>query len=77
MHRLFRQEDATVTSWIRRQRLERARQNLTDPSLRTIPIRTIANRWGFTHSTDFSRAFRTAYGLPPSDYRHQNTRPTA
>ncbi|MEV7090196.1 helix-turn-helix domain-containing protein [Streptomyces sp. NPDC093085] len=74
LHRLFQQEDTTVTSWIRRRRLERARHNLTDPLLRDTPIHTIATRWGFTHPAGFSRAFRTAYGLPPSDYRHQNTR---
>ncbi|MFJ7996130.1 helix-turn-helix domain-containing protein [Streptomyces sp. NPDC096310] len=77
LHRLFRDEDTTVTSWIRRQRLERARHNLADPALRTAPIHSIAARWGFTHQSDFSRAFRTAYGLPPNAYRHQATRPTA
>ncbi|MFE3827334.1 helix-turn-helix domain-containing protein [Streptomyces sp. NPDC059092] len=77
LHRLFQDEDATVASWIRRQRLERARHNLTDPALRTAPIHSIAARWGFTHPADFSRAFRTAYGLPPSDYRHQATHSTA
>ncbi|MYV52409.1 helix-turn-helix domain-containing protein [Streptomyces sp. SID3212] len=77
LHRLFRDEDATVASWIRRQRLERARHHLTDPALRTDPIHSVAARWGFTHPADFSRAFRTAYGLPPSDYRHQATHSTA
>ncbi|MFI6700876.1 helix-turn-helix domain-containing protein [Streptomyces sp. NPDC050509] len=77
LHRLFQDEGATVASWIRRQRLERARHNLTDPALRTVPIRSIAARWGFTHPSDFSRAFRTAYGLSPRDYRHQATRSTA
>ncbi|MFJ2172654.1 helix-turn-helix domain-containing protein [Streptomyces sp. NPDC087851] len=77
LHRLFQDEDTTVASWIRRRRLERARHSLTDPALRTTPIHAIAAHWGFTHPTDFSRAFRTAYGLPPSDYRHQTTHPTA
>lgn len=76
LHRLFQDQDNTVTSWIRGQRLERARHNLIDPALRTTPIHSIATRWGFTHSTGFTRAFRTAYGLPPSDYRHQNTHRT-
>ncbi|MFE4057620.1 helix-turn-helix domain-containing protein [Streptomyces sp. NPDC059096] len=69
LHRLFQDEGTTVASWIRRQRLERARHNLTDPALRDVPIHSIAACWGFAHPTDFSRAFRTAYGLPPKDYR--------
>ncbi|MFJ4921808.1 helix-turn-helix domain-containing protein [Streptomyces sp. NPDC088725] len=73
LHRLFLDEDATVAFWIRRQRLERARHDLTNPAFRTAPIHSIATRWGFTHHADFSRAFRTAYGLPPRDYRHQAT----
>ncbi|MGP3979036.1 helix-turn-helix domain-containing protein [Streptomyces sp. 8N114] len=69
LHRLFQQEDDTVASWIRRQRLERARSDLTDPAHRTVPIYSIAARWGFSRAADFTRAFRTAYGVPPKDYR--------
>ncbi len=71
LHRLFQTHDTTVARWIRRQRLERARRDLTDPSLLSIPIHRIAARWGFPHAADFTRAFRTAYGLTPTDYRHQ------
>ncbi|WP_407285078.1 helix-turn-helix domain-containing protein [Streptomyces sp. BP-8] len=71
LHRLFQYEEATVAAWIRLQRLEAARRNLTDPALHSTPIHAIAARWGFTHAADFSRAFRTAYGLPPRDYRRQ------
>ncbi|MEV5147141.1 helix-turn-helix domain-containing protein [Streptomyces sp. NPDC052727] len=28
-----------------------------------------ARRWGFTNSAHFSRAFRTAYGMSPSQWR--------
>ena len=72
LHRLFREEGTTtVAAWIRRQRLERTRRDLTDPALRHTAIHQVATRWGFTHPADFTRAFRTHYGMPPRDYRHQ------
>lgn len=71
LHRLFRDEDATVAAWIRRLRLEAARRDLTDPALHALPIHSIATRWGFPRATDFSRAYRAAYGTTPKDYRHQ------
>ncbi|MFF3547497.1 helix-turn-helix domain-containing protein [Streptomyces platensis] len=55
---------------MRHQRLERARRDLTDPTLRHHTIHRIATRWGFTRAADFTRAFRTHYGMPPRDYRH-------
>jgi AraC-like DNA-binding protein len=69
LHRLFREQDLTVAAWIRHQRLERARRDLTDPALRHNTIHQIATRWAFTHAADFTRAFRTHYGMPPRDYR--------
>jgi AraC-like DNA-binding protein len=71
LHRLFQPRERTVAAWIRHQRLERARADLTDPRLRNRPVRAIAARWGFRHAADFSRAFRTAHGMPPGDYRHR------
>ncbi|MEV7084472.1 helix-turn-helix domain-containing protein [Streptomyces sp. NPDC093085] len=71
LHRLFHGQDTTVSGWIRRQRLDRARRDLADPSLRARPIHAIATTWGFTHAADFTRAFRTGHGMPPSEYRHR------
>ncbi|WP_455712238.1 AraC-like ligand-binding domain-containing protein [Streptomyces caniferus] len=71
LHRLFRDEDATVAEWIRRRRLEAARRDLTDPALHATPIQAIAARWGFPRATDFSRAYRAVYGTTPKDHRHQ------
>ncbi|UYB39125.1 helix-turn-helix domain-containing protein [Streptomyces sp. Je 1-4] len=70
LHRLFQHEETTVAAWIRRQRLERARRELADPTWRTTPIHAIAARCGFPHAADFTRTFRTAYGMPPKDYRN-------
>ncbi|ARF56861.1 helix-turn-helix domain-containing protein [Streptomyces gilvosporeus] len=71
LHRLFRDEDTTVAARIRRLRLEAARRDLTDPAFRATPVHTIAARWGFPRATDFSRAYRTAYGTTPTDHRRQ------
>ncbi|MER6346532.1 AraC family transcriptional regulator [Streptomyces sp. NPDC001595] len=73
LHRVFTQQSQgeTVAAWIRGQRLERARHDLADPSLRTLPIQTVAARWGIPRASDFTRAFRTAYGISPSEHRHQ------
>jgi AraC-like DNA-binding protein len=72
LHRLFRAEGITVAAWIRHQRLEHARHDLADPHMRHLPAHAIARRWGFTQYAVFSRTFRTAYGLPPRDYRHHH-----
>lgn len=50
-------------------RLERRRADLADPGPRHSSIGEIATRWGFRHLADFSRAFRNACGIPPSEVR--------
>ncbi|MGW0537956.1 helix-turn-helix domain-containing protein [Streptomyces sp. NPDC003032] len=69
LHRLFEQQDTTVAAWVRGERLERARRDLADPALATRPVHAIAARWGYSRHSDFTRAFRTQYGLPPQEYR--------
>ncbi|WP_329400018.1 AraC family transcriptional regulator [Streptomyces lydicus] len=70
LHRLFQHEEETIAAWIRHQRLDHARRDLGDPALCTTPIHAIAARWGFPRAADFTRVFRAAYGMPPSDYRN-------
>ncbi|GAB1339198.1 helix-turn-helix domain-containing protein [Streptomyces sp. E-15] len=70
LHRVFQQHGVTVRSWIRGRRLERCRRDLADPSKRHVPVHAIAARWGFPQPADFTRAFRTAHGITPSDYRN-------
>jgi AraC-like DNA-binding protein len=69
LHQLFHDEGLTVAGWVRRRRLESCRRDLSDPALASRPVAAIAARWGFTSAADFSRAFRAAHGLPPSEYR--------
>ncbi|MFE2971664.1 helix-turn-helix transcriptional regulator [Streptomyces sp. NPDC059340] len=74
LHRLFQQQGTTVSAWIRHRRLERCRRDLAEPELRVRPVHAIAARWGFPRPADFTRAFRTAYGVPPSEYRQTPVR---
>jgi AraC-like DNA-binding protein len=53
--------------WIRSLRLEAARDDL-----RRMPapaVATVGRRWGFMDPTNFSRAFRQAYGMSPRECR--------
>ncbi|MFD5600078.1 helix-turn-helix domain-containing protein [Leucobacter sp. NPDC058333] len=69
LHSLFRQADTTVSTWIRERRLERCRADLMDPVLQDRTVSTIAARWGFTDAAHFSRVFKAAFGVSPSELR--------
>ncbi|MET3987904.1 helix-turn-helix domain-containing protein [Streptomyces sp. PvR034] len=69
LHRLFAQENVTVAAFVRRRRLERCCHDLADPALASRAIHAIAARWGFQRPADFTRVFRAAHGVPPSEYR--------
>jgi AraC-like DNA-binding protein len=80
LHRIFQQQQQqhrqqsqheTVAAWIRSRRLEGARADLANPALRTTPIHVVAARWGMPRASDFTRAFRAAYGLSPREHRLQ------
>ncbi|MCF6525071.1 helix-turn-helix domain-containing protein [Streptomyces sp. JJ36] len=71
LHRLFQQRGTSVRAWTRNVRLEGCRRDLADPVQRHRSIQAIAARWGFPRPADFTRAFRTAYGMTPSEYRLQ------
>lgn len=58
-----------MAAWIRQRRLERCRRDLLDPALADLPVSAVAARWGLMNAAHFSRAFRAAYGLPPTEYR--------
>jgi AraC-like DNA-binding protein len=69
LYKLFETQPTSVAGWIRERRLERCRRDLTDPTLADWSVTAIALRWGLTDPAHFSRAFRTAYGLSPTEYR--------
>jgi AraC-like DNA-binding protein len=73
LHRLFEPHATTVSSLIRTRRLERCRRELTDPAFAAVPVSAVGARWGFPDPARFTRAFRAAYGMPPSQYRRLTT----
>lgn len=72
LYRLF-EPLGGISTYVRRQRLLRTRQALHDPNDgRTIIM--IAEQWGFTDASVFSRAFRQEFGLSPKELREQCVR---
>ncbi|MFD7377675.1 AraC-like ligand-binding domain-containing protein [Streptomyces mirabilis] len=74
LHRIFQQHGTTVGDTIRQQRLTRCRRDLADPAQHTVPIAAIAMRWGYPRPSDFTRVFRTATSMTPSEYRTAGTK---
>ncbi|MFJ1837782.1 MULTISPECIES: helix-turn-helix domain-containing protein [unclassified Streptomyces] len=74
LHQLFRTEASTVAATIRRRRLERCQADLADPRQRSQSISALAARWGFLMPAEFSRAFRAAHGMTPTEFRHEAIR---
>lgn len=58
-----------VRSYIQMRRLMRVHQAISDPSLFHQPIATLAGLWGFTDSSVLSRAYKSLYGMTPSQAR--------
>ncbi|MFG2958757.1 helix-turn-helix domain-containing protein [Streptomyces sp. NPDC048291] len=56
-----------LADWIRTRRLEACRQALADDD--AAAIGAVARRHGFSDPSSFSRAFRAAYGMSPSQWR--------
>ena len=59
--------------WIRQQRLERARQLLLAAPQGTT-VSSVAGDCGYDHLSQFSRDFRSAYGLRPSELLREGRR---
>lgn len=64
----------SLEQWIIGERLQAAREELARPSARGRTIAVVARRWGFTDATHFTRRFRAAYGLTPSQWRAARTK---
>ena len=69
LHKLFAASGLTVAGWVRERRLEHCRRDLADPLHAEVPVGAIGARWGLPDAAHFSRAFRTAYGISPAQYR--------
>ncbi|MEU4645497.1 helix-turn-helix domain-containing protein [Micromonospora sp. NPDC023814] len=77
LHRLFAPEQTSVGAWIRQRRLDRCRKDLADPAQSGLTVGAVGARWGLPDSAHFSRLFRAAFGVPPSDYRRMSLNPVA
>ena len=58
-----------VARYILHRRLQRAFHALANPANRRLRVGEIASRVGFASESHFSRAFRSAFGMTPSDIR--------
>jgi AraC-like DNA-binding protein len=71
LHHLFRQEELTVSSFIRELRLERCRADLAGPQAAELSVGQVGARWGYTDAAVFGRTFKRTYGVAPGEYRKQ------
>lgn len=70
LHQLFAAEELTVTRTIQDARLRWSRRLLAEGRL---AITDVAHVAGFVSAAHFSRAFRDAYEMTPSEWRHTAT----
>ncbi len=69
LYKLFETRGESVAGWIRRRRLEQCRRALLDPASSERPVSAIAASHGLPNPAHFSRAFKSAYGISPVEYR--------
>ena len=69
LHAAFAAESMTVASQIRELRLQRCREALRCEALGDRSIIEIVGGWGFRDSASFSRAYRSRFGICPSQDR--------
>jgi AraC-like DNA-binding protein len=74
LYNIWSEHELTLAQWIIRQRLERARRELTDHG-RAMTVSTVARRCGFTNIAHFGRRFRAAYGISPGEWRESSRLP--
>ncbi|WP_326595830.1 helix-turn-helix domain-containing protein [Streptomyces sp. NBC_01803] len=68
LHKVFVSEGTTISRWIQQRRLEECRRELARLGQATSSVSAVAKRWGFVNAAHFSRSFRAAYGISPSDW---------
>lgn len=66
LHDGFRRHlDTTPMAYLRLVRLERAHADLRAAEPHGTTVTAVAHRWGFSHVSRFSQAYRRVYGRPP------------
>lgn len=67
LSKLFKEEFGyTIYEYVLRVRMAKARELLADPEVKVL---TVAERLGYRDNNYFSRAFKTYYGISPTEYR--------
>ena len=74
LHRLFEEEQVSVSRYIQQQRLQACRAALADPACGDESVSGIAFRNGFKDASHFSRVFKAEFGLTPLQYRRRAIR---
>lgn len=69
LYALFEDDEQSIAQAIRSQRLEGAMRDLTDPAKLSVPISKVASSWLFLDAANFSRAFKTHFGMTPRQAR--------
>jgi AraC-like DNA-binding protein len=71
LHDGFRRHlDTTPMTYLRLVRLERAQTELRTAEPRGTTVAAVAHRWGFSHVSRFSQAYRRAYDRAPGETLH-------
>lgn len=66
LHMAFAEEGLTIARYIWIERLEQCRRELASVHAGDVTVTGVAFAWGFKSSSHLSRAFRKAFGFPPS-----------
>jgi AraC-like DNA-binding protein len=69
LHKIFNLANLQLETFIYSLRLESAKNMLGDEACRDKTVQQIAYHAGFNHPSHFSRLFKDAYGMSPSEYR--------
>lgn len=75
LNRLFETHGCTVTQWILRKRLQRARDDLCALAPDSASVGDVAARWAFATQAHFASCFKAEFGLTPTQARERR-RPT-
>ena len=68
LQRSFAEAGTSVRETLHAIRMQRAAEMLADSAL---PVAEIARRVGYREPTQFTKAFRRYYGMPPSEWRER------
>lgn len=69
LHKLFADTGATVTGYVREQRLQGCWRDLRSRSCAHLTVSAVGARWGLPDPSHLSRAFRARFGVSPSAHR--------